>query len=265
MRRVTSNELLDEDLGTPAEVARSLDDLWRMNRWLGGVSSSLRMIGDVLSSTHARSLRILDVGAGDGRLAARLRDELRERGIRVDFFVLDRRLAHLQNGDPVRADLRPVVADALRLPFAERSFDVVMCNLFFHHFSHEKATGLLRALAQIASRAVLVNDLERHWVPYLFIRSAFMFTRSRVTRHDAPASVRQAYTREEFAGLAAAAGFTSFKVRRLIPFRLGLTLWKSGGGSSIPGGPEVLPSANQLEGRPSNSELESRRQNAVTD
>jgi ubiquinone/menaquinone biosynthesis C-methylase UbiE len=232
MRRVTSNELLDEDLGTPAEVARSLDDLWRMNRWLGGVSSSLRMIGDILRNTRASSLRILDVGAGDGRLAARLRDELRERGNQVEFFILDRRQAHLQNGDPVREGLRPVVADALRLPFAEGSFDVVMCNLFFHHFSHEKATGVLRALARIASRAVLVNDLERHWVPYLFIRSAIMFTHSRLTRHDGPASVRQAYTREEVAGLAAAAGFTSFEVRRLAPFRLGLTLRKNGQASS---------------------------------
>ena len=96
MRRVTSNELLNEDLGTPAEVARSLDDLWRMNRWLGGVSSSLRMIGDVLSSTHARSLRILDVGAGDGRLAARLRDELRERGIRGGGQMLMILLAHAE-------------------------------------------------------------------------------------------------------------------------------------------------------------------------
>ena len=79
----------------------------------------------------------------------------------------------------------------------------------------------------VSKLAVLVNDLERHFVPYLFIRIARMFTRSRLTPHDAPASVRQAYTREELVDLTAAAGFADFEVRRLLPFRLGLTLWKT--------------------------------------
>ena len=79
----------------------------------------------------------------------------------------------------------------------------------------------------VSKLAVLVNDLERHLIPYLFIRHARMFTRSRVTRHDAPASVRQAYTRDELARLATAAGFSNFEIRRLLPFRLGLTLWKT--------------------------------------
>jgi SAM-dependent methyltransferase len=216
---------LDRDLGTPSEVTRSLDDLWRINRRLGGISSSLRLIDEVLGRMPLASVRILDVGAGDGRLAAHLRNELQRRGSQVEFFVLDRLSAHLLHGNAVGNGLRAVAADVLNLPFAEGSFDVIMCNLFFHHFSDGAAIAVLQKLARMASRAVLVNDLERHWLPYLFIRSASMFTRSRLTRHDAPASIRQAYTRRELAGLAAAAGFTRFQVRKLIPFRLGLTVW----------------------------------------
>ena len=88
------------------------------------------------------------------------------------------------------------------------------------------AEKLLHQLAAVATEAVLINDLERHLLPYFFIRCAPIFTLSPMSRHDAPASVRQAYTRDELRDLAVAAGFKDFEVRRLLPFRLGLTLWK---------------------------------------
>jgi SAM-dependent methyltransferase len=226
MRRITSAELLDDDLGTPGEISTSLDDLWRINRRLGGVSSSLRMLDHFFSRTRARTARILDVGCGDSRLAGHLRAQLLQRGIQSEFFVLDRRLTHLTSGKPAAAGLLPLVADVFAMPFPEASFDVVMCNLFLHHFSGEAARELLRSLAQIAKSAVLVNDLERHVLPFLFIRVAYPFARSRLTRHDGPASVRQAYTRGELEALATDAGFRNFEAQRVPPFRLGLTLWK---------------------------------------
>ncbi len=226
MRRTTSTELLDDDQGTPEEINGSLDDLWRINRWLGGVSSTLRLLERFFARTGAHAVRILDVGAGDARLAGRLRSELQRRNIPAEFFVLDRNLTHLAKGRPSALGLVPVVADVLALPFPPESFEVVMCNLFFHHFSGERALDLLRRLAEVARDAVLVNDLERHPLPYIFIRCALPFARSRITRHDGPASVRQAYTRDELGALAQAAGFQDFEVRRLAPFRLGLTVWK---------------------------------------
>ena len=225
MRRITCSELLDEDRGTRREIRDSLDDLWRINRWLGGVSASLRLLEDFFLRAGVHPLRVLDVGGGDSRMAGELQRELLKRGFETEFTVLDRRLGHLRNGHKPAGELQPVVADALALPFADGSFNVVMCNLFFHHFSDEPAKQLLYGMAAIASEAVIINDLERHRLPYLFIRCAPWFARSPITRHDAPASVRQAYTRSELAALAAAAGFTDFDVRRLMPFRLGLTLW----------------------------------------
>lgn len=226
MRRITTGELLDDDRGTSREISTSLDDLWRINRGLGGVPSCMRMLDNFFARSGARSARILDVGCGDGRLAGHLRARLLQRGILTEFIVLDRRLTHLRCGMPAEAGLRPVVADVFAMPFPERSFDVVMCNLFLHHFSGEKAQELLRSLARAARSAVLVNDLERHLLPWLFIHLAYPFARSRLTRHDGPASVRQAYTRAELAALATEAGFRNFEAQRMPLFRLGLTLWK---------------------------------------
>jgi len=103
---------------------------------------------------------------------------------------------------------------------------VVICNLFLHHFSESEAAKLLRRLGEVASDAVLINDLERHPLPYFFIRLAWPFARSRITRHDGAASVRQAYTKDELESLARRAGFANFEVERLPAYRLGLALWK---------------------------------------
>jgi hypothetical protein len=186
----------------------------------------MQLLEYFLARTGVHPFRVLDVGAGDSRLAGHLLVKLRRRGIETKFTVLDRRLGHLRDGRRPVGELQPVVADAMVLPFAPGSFNVVMCNLFFHHFSDDLAKQLLQGLVAVASEAVLISDLERHLLPYLFVRHTRWFASSPVTRHDAPASVRQAYTRDELAALATAAGFTNFEVRRFAPFRLGLTLWK---------------------------------------
>jgi SAM-dependent methyltransferase len=224
--RVPSQEWLDDDLGTPEDIGRSLDDLWRINRWLGGVSGCLRLLERYFSRRGSRRAHILDVGAGDSRLAAHLQSELARRNRSVQFVTLDRRLSHLRNGNHSPRMLPRVAANASHLPFADKSFDVVMCNLFLHHFSEDEAVELLRRFTGIASDAILINDLERNLLPYLFIRVGWPFARSRITRHDGAASVRQAYTQDELAAIAVRAGFANFEVERLPAYRLGLTLWK---------------------------------------
>ena len=226
MRRVPSQEWLDDDLGTPDEIRQSFDDLWRINRWLGGVSGCLRLLNRYFARRGSSRARILEVGSGDSRLAAHLQFELARRNRSVEFVALDRRLSHLRNGNHSPGKLSRVAADVFDCPFAENSFEVVICNLFLHHFSGDEAVELLRRFAGIASEAVLINDLVRHRLPYVFIRIAWPFARSRITRHDGAASVRQAYTKDELAALACRAGFTKFDVERLPVFRLGLALWK---------------------------------------
>src|ERR1700722_4999045 len=179
MRRVPSIELLDQGIASRKELEGNMNDLWRANRYLGGVSGSHRLLGRFLERAPRRHLRVLEVGAGDGRLAARLRRDLNRQGITADFVVLDRRLEHLLAGRPGAEGLRPVVADTLQLPFAEGSFDLATCNLLFHHFSGGQALTMLRSLARVARGAVLINDLERHWLAYLFARFAPLFWQER--------------------------------------------------------------------------------------
>lgn len=225
MRQQLAHELLDDDQGAPAEIRRSLDELWWINQHLGGLSTWPRLLARWWEMDAApRSVAtLLDVGAGTGQLAAAHAAWFARRGARVEAFALDRRASHL---GPHAAGL---VADAFQLPFADASLDLVTCNLFLHHFhdlpAAPAATQLLMELWRVARRAVLINDLERAWPPYLTIQLLGLGL-SRITRHDGPRSVRQAYTRRELQALGRRTGIGNCEVRRLWPYRLGMILWR---------------------------------------
>lgn len=215
------DELLDVGAAPPAEAARSLADLRRINRWLGGRAVLLGMLDAEVRRAGIERFSMLDVGAASGDLAA----AVVERFPRARVVLCDLKPRHLDG-----SRLERVAADAARLPFSERSFDFVAVSLLLHHFRDEDAARLLAGLGRLARHAVLVNDLERHWLPLLFIRvTAPLFARSSITRHDAPASIRQAFCPGELTALARAAGFRDAAVRRHWPwFRLSLVAHTNG-------------------------------------
>lgn len=238
MRQRPAAEFLDEDRGGPEAVAAGLDDLWWIQRRMGGLSS----LGHLLegcgwreaAATH-RPRRILDVGAGAGQTTAWLRewiaagtDSARADGAKADAappltVALDRRWSHLRHGGPVPGTAG-VAADALAPPFADGTFDLVFCSLFLHHFHGEDAVRLLRGLCRLSRKWVIVHDLERSAVAWLAFAVVSRMMTHPITRHDGLASVRQAYTAAELADLARRAGGSRFTVRRLWPYRLGLVL-----------------------------------------
>ena len=90
---------------------------------------------------------------------------------------------------------------------------------------HRGAVELLRKLRRIARRAVIVNDLRRHRVPWAFIATvAHVTRRDPMFRHDAPLSVLRGFTVDELRAAGRDAGVTDPRVVRRWPYRLVMTL-----------------------------------------
>ena len=236
MIRVPTPELLDTDAGTPAEIAASLSDLRRINRWFGGTSTTVDLIrrvalNDGASGVPARrvsqpsiSLSVLEVAAGSGYVPQAARDHLAQKGIRVDLTLLDRAASHV--GTAQRNGAAAIVADACRLPFRDSSFDLISSNLFLHHLAPEELVGCVREGLRVCRRAVLINDLIRHPIHLALVYSGMPLYRGRLTRHDAPASVRQAYTKEEMLELLRRTGAARIEMKSYYLFRMGVIVWK---------------------------------------
>ena len=188
-QRSTTPELLDT--GVPhAEVLKSLADLRFVNRWLG---NRRRLGGIVLGLLDGIGApRLLDVGCGSADLLQFFGRQCPRPLLAVGA---DLKLLHLQSAP---LSVRRVVADVRRLPFAERSFDVVTASLFLHHFESEELAPILSGLFALARRALVINDLRRARVPYLFGVLAFRWLfASRVSVSDGLVSIRRGFLASE--------------------------------------------------------------------
>jgi|SRR5580700_3889425 SAM-dependent methyltransferase len=221
MKREVIAELLDDDLGTPEEVAQSLKDLRHINNWFGGTSTTAKLLRRVAHETDQSELSLLEIGAGLGDVPLEARRALASVGIGLRVTLLDRLWSHLpSNGTSA------VSGDAMRLPFRDGAFDVVSCSLFAHHFEPETLALLAKEAMRVAKRALLINDLIRSRLHLLLVYAGLPLFRSRITWHDAPASVRRAYTIAEMKSLLAGVPAARVEFSRHFLFRMGVLMWK---------------------------------------
>lgn len=223
MKRVVTPELLDHDAGTPTEIAGSLKDLQLINRWFGGIHTTCRLIERVADATGQKHFSLLEVAAASGDVPHQAQRRLNHRGVQIDVTLLDRAPSHLRNGMP------RVAGDARALPFRDRSFDVVCCGLFAHHLQPQELVTFVNEGLRVARLGVLINDLVRHRIHLALVYAGIPLFRSRITHHDAPASVRAAYTREEMLEILKRTKAARVEVIRSFLFRMAAIAWTEEG------------------------------------
>jgi ubiquinone/menaquinone biosynthesis C-methylase UbiE len=210
--RATEPESLD--LGVPeAEALASLGDLRFVNRWFGGRETLRAAVQPYLLSSDRP--RLLDVGCGSGDVASFL---ARAMPRPVQAVGLDLKLLHVRQAP---REVQPLVANACALPFRAESFDVVVVSLFLHHFDAPDLPAVLRSLYATCRRALVVTDLRRALVPYLFGRALFRWLfRSRVSVEDGLLSIRRAFREAELRDAFVQAGIPHVRIQRVFPYRL---------------------------------------------
>jgi hypothetical protein len=223
MKRRPTPELLDTDSGTAEEVAETLRDLQSFNGRLGGVSTTRDLIHTVARRTSRNNFSLLEIAAGTGFVPMQASQELSSLGVNLDITLLDRAPTHL----PQNGTCRKIAADAMSMPFSDSVFDLVSCSLFLHHLSPEEAVQFARESLRVCRVAVLVNDLVRHPLHLALAYAGVPIYRSRITRNDAPASVKQAYRIDEMTDFFRRGGAAQVEAHRHFLFRMGVIAWKS--------------------------------------
>ena len=227
--RRTDEEILDRTGNAEADLAAAFDDIRTVNRRLNGSKLLLEAVDPFLDWASAgETFEILDVGSGGGDLLLDLAAHVRARGSDVRIVGIDRdpataRIARKAcAADPA---IEIVEADAFRLPYPDKRFDVVTLSLFLHHLEYQEGVVLVRRLLKLARKAVVVNDLRRHLVPWAFIAIAARVARAHpMFVHDAARSVLRGFTEEEMLALCQDVGAPMATVQRRWPYRLVATL-----------------------------------------
>ncbi len=202
--------MMDDSTHDREEFLLAYDELATINRYLGGVRAVRRFL-------PSEGL-VLDAAAG----ACDIGDRLVGSGL-WQVVALDLNTSGLSRAKRSR----PVLGDALSLPFGDDTFDCVTASLFFHHLSDEDCVRALQGMVRVSRRWVIVNDLHRAQVAYWSILGMTrLFGSSTMVKNDAPLSVQRGFRLEELVRIARRAGFAG-QVHRSFPYRLVLVVDKT--------------------------------------
>jgi ubiquinone/menaquinone biosynthesis C-methylase UbiE len=215
-------DLPDQD---EAELAENLRDISRVNRLLGGTGIILRHLPTLIASIPpTQTISVLDLATGSGDIPLAISRWAKRRGTAMTIVASD-------FSEPILREARKQLAahpritlakyDARAVPLPDKSVDIARCSLSLHHFSPHEAVQVLREMNRIARHGFILNDLRRGRIGYAAAwLAAHVTTRNRLTRNDAPLSIRRAYTPDELSDLLHRAGVAGAKISTHPWFRM---------------------------------------------
>jgi SAM-dependent methyltransferase len=151
--------------------------------------------------------RIIELGAGDGSLMLRLGRRLARHWRSVAVDLVDQK-------DAVPSETRKAIAglgwrenqvtqdvfEYLSNAESAHSADIVIANLFLHHFQPAQISEVFRRCTKLAPLFIALEP-RRAIVPLLGSRLIWLLGCNHVSRHDAVASVRAGFRDRELSAL----------------------------------------------------------------
>ena len=234
MPRSIEPEWLDELPADDPRAMRSRRDLRRINALM---MNRALITGELRRAFPAQPPRtITEIGAGDGSFMLAIAQRLAPQWLAVDITMMDRqslvtdatRASFASLGWRAQA-LATDVFDGLAQPAAP-IVDVIVANLFLHHF---EAADLRRLLALVAPccRVLIACEPRRSGRALLGSRLLGLIGCNDVSRHDAQVSVRAGFADQELSRLWPAGPGWTLRESAYGLFSHGFVATRDGGGA----------------------------------
>lgn len=201
LARCVEPEWLDVLNPDDPRAARSRSDLQRVNRVMGNAA----ILTCALRKTKARPQLIVELGAGDGTFLLRVvqRQTLGWQGGKI-IFVDRQSIVSTRTREAFQAlgwDVDTTQADVLTwLPQASGSIDLMIANLFLHHFQAPQLTELFSSAATRTNLFVACEP-RRSYAAIAGSSLLGLIGCNDVSRHDAVISVRAGFADHELSAL----------------------------------------------------------------
>jgi SAM-dependent methyltransferase len=216
MVRTLHAELVDELPADHPEAMGSRRDLRLLNSLMGHTGIMARSLRSVCRRSN--SLRLVEIGAGDGRMLVHVARRLGAKWYDVDVVFVDFQDLLLTETKADFAVLnwgaRSVKRDILLWleDTVDEKCDVILANLVMHHFSNEQLKTLFSLAARKANAFIAVEP-RRAKFPLFCARWLSVIGCNPVTCHDAPISVRAGFVDRELSALWPSDGNWELKER----------------------------------------------------
>ncbi len=197
-RRVDAEEL-DSLVADDPAAQRSRNDLRRLHVAMGTLSIMTKALG---GDFNPSPVRILELGAGDGSLALRFARRRAPLLPNVSFTLLDRQQiveeATLQGLRETGWSPKVATADVFDWldGTTEGPWDIIVANLFIHHFQGEDLNRLVNAVASSTS-IFFCCEPRRSCMSLIGSHLVGLIGAGAVTRKDAVLSVHAGFRDQE--------------------------------------------------------------------
>ncbi len=206
-KRSQELEILDHGPSayTLQEYNQCLKYLCRINHLLGGFHASKRAFAQLKDPFHS----VLEIGCGGGYFCHMLHrwfPHAKIVGVDLSEEAISHSLQNLSKAEEKFVSFE--IQKNKTLEYPDNRFDVVTTMLVCHHMSDEELVVFLKESVRICKKAVIINDLQRHFLAYVsFSIIAPILFPNRLIWHDGRLSIKRALRKKEWMLLLEKAGY----------------------------------------------------------
>ncbi|SMD35371.1 Methyltransferase domain-containing protein [Reichenbachiella faecimaris] len=229
-QRSLKEEIMDDFFCHGEVVDQTLRELNQINTYLGGDQLSLNAVKKLMAKNPKQLYEIVDLGCGGGdtlklfsKWAKKNNQNLKLTGIDANGYIVDYAKRNCRKHSNISFSSENILGERFR----ESMFDIAHASLFFHHLQEEEIVELLKQILGQVSLGIVINDLHRHWVSYLFTKHLITnWSKSEMVQYDSVLSVERSFVREELENYLKMADIKNYSLTWRWAYRWELIIWK---------------------------------------
>lgn len=200
-KRTQEEEIMDDFYLKGKDLERTLADLDKVNRWLGGNQITLDGIKKLLPKQPFGVIKIIDIGCGNGMILREIAAWGKKEQINFELIGIDANTNAIDIARRLSTDYPNISFKALNIfsdTFDALNADIFLCTLTLHHFKKKQIHQLLQKCLGNCSLGIVINDLQRsRSAYYLFQAFCFLFIHNEIAKKDGLISIRRGFKRKE--------------------------------------------------------------------
>ena len=208
------------------EYVDALEKLFTITKFLGFYRSSIKLLKKF--SAHAF---LMDLGCGGGLFLLHLSQKFPDMqmvGIDIAPEAIKQAQLALNNWQKKisNSKISFKLQQSSKLEMPNDSVDVILTTLVCHHMTDLEMIEFLHCAYQCARKAVIINDLHRHFFAEFFYFLISPLFHNKMITHDGLISIRRSFKYKELIKLITLANIQHYQIKWRFPFRWEIILWR---------------------------------------
>lgn len=206
--RTNRAEIMDDFDLQGDELEVTLQDLDKINRWLGGNKVTIQGVKKLLrSQPKDQPVHIADIGCGNGTMLKEIATWGRSAGYTFKLTGVDANphaIAIAERTSEYYPEIEYRTMNIFSEEFKQEKFDITTCTLTLHHFKDAQIEEILQDFYSKSRIGIVINDLHRSRKAYhLFRAFCKVFISNKIARDDGLTSILRGFKKKDIKKFAA--------------------------------------------------------------